>query len=61
MYGKSNMEAYITMCKIDRQQEFSVCLRKLKYVSVSTLRGVMGGRFKREEIRVYLWLIHADV
>ena len=23
-YGKSNMETYITICKIDSQQEFSV-------------------------------------
>ena len=30
MYGKSNMETYITICKIDSQQEFAVCLRKLK-------------------------------
>ena len=30
MYGKSNMETYITICEIDRQQEFSVCLSKLK-------------------------------
>ena len=30
MYGKSNMETYITMCKIDSQQEFAICLRKLK-------------------------------
>ena len=30
MYGKSNMETYITMCKIDSQREFAVCLRKLK-------------------------------
>ena len=30
MYGKSNMETYITICKIDSQQEFSVWLRKLK-------------------------------
>ena len=26
----SNMETYITICKIDSQQEFAVCLRKLK-------------------------------
>ena len=39
MYGKSNMEMYITMCKIDSQQEFAVWLRKLKQGSVST-RGV---------------------
>ena len=30
MYGKSNMETYITMYKIDSQREFSVWLRKLK-------------------------------
>ena len=30
MYGESNMETYITLCKIDGQQEFAVCLRKLK-------------------------------
>ena len=30
MYGKSNMETYITMCKIDSQWEFAVWFRKLK-------------------------------
>ena len=30
MHGESNMETYITMCKIDSQQEFAVWLRKLK-------------------------------
>ena len=30
MYGKSNMETYITVCKIDSQQIFAVWLRKLK-------------------------------
>ena len=29
-HGKSNMETYITICKIDSQQEFAVWLRKLK-------------------------------
>ena len=29
MYGKSNMETYITICKIDSQWEFAVWLRKL--------------------------------
>ena len=32
MYRKSNMETYITICKIDSQQEFAVWLRKLKRV-----------------------------
>ena len=30
MYEKSSMGTYITMCKIDSQWEFAVCLRKLK-------------------------------
>ena len=30
IYGDSNMETYITICKIDSQQEFAVWLRKLK-------------------------------
>ena len=30
MYGKSNMETYITICKIDSQREFAVWLRKLR-------------------------------
>ena len=52
MYGKSNMETYTTICKIDRQQEFAVWLRKLKQGSVSTWKCGMGGRFKREGIYV---------
>ena len=30
MYGRSNMETCITMCKTDSQWEFAVWLRKLK-------------------------------
>ena len=30
MYGKSNMETYITTYKIDSQWEFAIWLRKLK-------------------------------
>ena len=52
MYGKSNMETYITICKIDSQREFAVWLRKLKQGSVSTQRGgmgkEMGGKFKMD-------------
>ena len=52
MYGKSNMEIYITLCKIDSQWEFAVWLRKL--ILCNTLEGwygrEMGGRFKREGI-----------
>ena len=58
-YGKSNMETYITICKIDSQWEFAVCLRKLK----TGVGKEMGGRFKREGIYIYiyLWLIHVEV
>ena len=30
MYGDSNMETYITICKRYRQREFVVCPRELK-------------------------------
>ena len=30
MYGESNMETYISICKIDSQGEFAVSFRKLK-------------------------------
>ena len=30
MDGESNVETHITICKIDSQWEFAVCLRKLK-------------------------------
>ena len=29
MYGESNMETYITICKLDGKREFAVCLREL--------------------------------
>ena len=35
MYGESNMETYITLCKLDSQWEFSVRLRELKQGSVT--------------------------
>ena len=42
MYGKSNMETYIATCKIDRQQEFVVWLRKLKQGLCINLEGWVG-------------------
>ena len=39
MYGKSNMEAYITICKIDSQGEFAIYLRKLKQGLCINLEG----------------------
>ena len=65
MYGESNRETYIAVCKIDDSQwEFAVSLRKLKQGLFFNLEGwvwrEMGGKFKREGIYVYLWLIHAE-
>ena len=48
MYGKSNMETYITVCKIDSQQEFAVWLRKLKQVLCINLEGWDGEKDGRE-------------
>ena len=39
MYGKSDMETYITICKIDSEWEFAVCLRKLKQRLCINLEG----------------------
>ena len=62
---KSNMETYVTICKIDSQQEFAVWFRKLKQGLCINLEGEMGkemgGRFKREGTYVYLWLIYVEV
>ena len=43
MYGKSNMETYITICKIDSQGEFAVWLRKLKQGLCIHLKGMGWG------------------
>ena len=42
MYGKSNMETYITICKIDNQQEFAVWLRKLQQGLCDNQEGGLG-------------------
>ena len=36
MYEESNMETYITICKLDSQREFAVCLKDSNRGSVST-------------------------
>ena len=48
MYGKSNMETYITLCKIDSQWEFAVCLRKFKQGLCINLEGCVSVRDWRE-------------
>ena len=55
---ENNTETYITMCKIDSQCKFAVCLRKLKQGLCVNLGGGLGrevgGSFRREGIYVYL-------
>ena len=48
MYGKSDMETYITICKIDSQWEFAVWLRKLKQGFCINLMGWDGEGDRRE-------------
>ena len=48
VYGKSNMETYITICKIDSQQEFALWLRKLKQGHCINLEGWDGKGDGRE-------------
>ena len=48
MYGKSNMETYITICKVDSQREFAVWLRKLKQGLCINLEGWDGEGNGRE-------------
>ena len=48
MYGKSNMESFITIYKIDSQREFAVWLRKLKQGLCINLEGWDGEGDGRE-------------
>ena len=48
MYGESNMETYIIICKIDRQWDFAVCLRELKQGLCINLEGWEGEEDGRE-------------
>ena len=58
MYEKSIMETYVTICKIDSQQEFAVWLRKLKQglcINLEQWDGTGDGReAQRDRIYVYL-------
>ena len=58
MYGRSNMETYITICKIDSNRNFLYVSGNSNRGTVSTYKGEMGremgGSFKREGIYVYL-------
>ena len=48
MYGESNMETYITICKIDSQRELAVWLRKLKQGLCINLEGWDGEGHEKE-------------
>ena len=48
MYEKSNTETFITICKIDSQWEFAVCLRELKQGLCINLEGWDGEGDGRE-------------
>ena len=52
MYGESNMETYITVCKTDRHPEFAACFRKLKQglcINLERWDGEGDGRQVQEE------------
>ena len=48
MYGESNMETYITICKMDSQREFAIWLRKFKRQLCINLEEWDGGGDARE-------------
>ena len=60
MCGKSNMETYITICKIHSQQEFAVWLRKLKQGLCINLEGDGKEVQKGEDIFIPM-AIHIEV
>ena len=51
MYGESNLETYITICKIDNRWEFAVCLRKPKQGLYINLEGCDGEGSGREVLK----------
>ena len=65
MYGKSDMETYITICKIYSHWEFAVWLRKLKqglYINLDECDMEGNGReVQKGGVYVYLGLIHVEV
>ena len=50
-YRESNMETYMTICKIDSQRKFAVCLRELKQGLCINVEGWEGDgrKFQKEE------------
>ena len=56
MYGESNMETYITICKTDSPWEFAVDLRKLKHGLCINLEGCNGEEDGREVQEGYMYI-----
>jgi len=65
MLAKCYLKRFCPICKIYSQREFALWLRKLKQGLCINLEGWDGegdgGRFIREGIYVYLWLIRVEV
>ena len=64
MCGESNMETYITICKIDSQQEFAVWLRKLKqglWINLEWWNGVGDGREVQKGGNICIKIIHKKI
>ena len=55
MYGESNMETYIAICKIDGQWECAVCLRELKQGLSINLEGWDGDRGLKGRRYIYTY------
>ena len=58
MNGESTMETYTTICKIDSQWEFAVCLGELKlglYDDLEGWDGVGDGKEAQEEGDMYTY------
>ena len=57
MYGKSNMENYITICKIDSQQEFAVWLKKVKQgLCINLNSGMLEGDMRGFQMGVDIYI-----
>ena len=62
MYGEQNMETCITICKIDSQWEFAICLREHKQELCNNLGGWNGvGDGREVQEGGDIWLIYAEV
>ena len=61
MDGESNVETYITLCKIDSQREFAIWLRKLKQGLCINLEGWDGegdGREVQKDMNICIFMAH---